>query len=85
MDAFKSAVIAVFDSWNRRCSGQLDCVILEAADPLGPWGARGVSEMPYITYAPAVTAALYDAAGIWINKFPLTPSVVLEHLASAEI
>ena len=64
---------------------RVDCVILEAADPLGPWGARGVSEMPYITYAPAVTAALYDAAGIWINKFPLTPSVVLEHLASAEI
>ena len=64
--------------------GQVDCVILEAADPLGPWGARGVSEMPYITYAPAVTAALHDATGVWINKFPLTPSVVLEHLASVD-
>ena len=64
--------------------GQVDCVILEAADPLGPWGARGVSEMPYITYAPAVTAALHDATGVWINKFPLTPSVVLEHLTSAD-
>ena len=64
--------------------GQVDCVILEAADPLGPWGARGVSEMPYITYAPAVTAALHDATGVWINKFPLTPSLVLEHLASVD-
>lgn len=63
--------------------GQVDCVILESADPLGPWGARGVAEMPYITYAPAVTAALHDATGVWINTFPLTPSVVLEHLASA--
>jgi CO/xanthine dehydrogenase Mo-binding subunit len=40
--------------------------------------------MPYITYAPAVTAALHDATGVWINKFPLTPSVVLEHLASVD-
>tara|TARA_B100001758_G_scaffold142500_1_gene122739 strand:- start:1749 stop:3986 length:2238 start_codon:yes stop_codon:yes gene_type:complete len=64
--------------------GQVDCVILEGADPLGPWGARGVSEMPYITYAPAVTAALHDATGVWINKFPLTPSLVLEHLASVD-
>ena len=58
-------------------------MILEAADPLGPWGARGVSEMPYITYAPAVTAALHDATGVWMNTFPLTPSVVLEHLNTA--
>ena len=64
--------------------GHVDCVILEAADPLGPWGARGVSEMPYITYAPAVTAALHDATGVWINKFPLTPSVVLDHLISTD-
>lgn len=68
----------------RDVPGQVDCVILEGADPLGPWGARGVSEMPYITYAPAVTAALHDATGVWINKFPLTPSLVLEHLASVD-
>jgi len=63
---------------------KVECLILEAADPLGPWGARGVSEMPYITYAPAVTAALHDATGVWMNTFPLTPSVVLEHLTAAK-
>ena len=63
---------------------KVECLILEAADPLGPWGARGVSEMPYITYAPAVTAALHDATGVWMNTFPLTPSVVLEHLHAAK-
>jgi len=63
---------------------KVECLILEAADPLGPWGARGVSEMPYITYAPAVTAALHDATGVWMNTFPLTPSVVLEHLAATK-
>ena len=64
---------------------KVECVILESTDPLGPWGARGVAEMPFITYAPAVTAAVHDATGVWINTFPLTPSVVLEHLTSANL
>lgn len=64
---------------------KIDCVILEAPDPQGPWGARGVAEMPFITYAPAVTAAIHDATGVWIDTFPLTPSVLLGHLASANL
>jgi len=55
----------------------VDSVILELADPLGPFGARGMAEMPYITYAPAVIAAVHDATGIWFDAFPLTPSRVL--------
>jgi len=59
---------------------EVDTVVLELADPLGPFGARGVAEMPYITYAPAVVAALHDATGVWFNEFPLTPSRVLAGL-----
>jgi len=55
-------------------------VILELADPLGPFGARGMAEMPYITYAPAVIAAVHDATGVWFDSFPLTPSKVLAAL-----
>ena len=58
----------------------VDSVILELADPNGPWGARGMAEMPYITYAPAVIAAVHDATGIWFDEFPLTPSRVLARL-----
>jgi len=58
----------------------VDSVILELADPLGPYGARGMAEMPYITYAPAVIAAVHDAIGIWFDEFPLTPSRVLAAL-----
>jgi CO/xanthine dehydrogenase Mo-binding subunit len=61
--------------------GAVDSVILELADPLGPWGARGMAEMPFITYAPAVVAALHDATGVWFDTFPLMPSRVLEGLA----
>jgi CO/xanthine dehydrogenase Mo-binding subunit len=55
---------------------QVDTVILEKGDELGPWGARGMAEMPFIPYAPAVTAALYDALGIWFDSIPLTPERV---------
>ncbi|HVO71255.1 MAG TPA: xanthine dehydrogenase family protein molybdopterin-binding subunit, partial [Aggregatilineaceae bacterium] len=36
-------------------------VILENADPRGPWGARGMAEMPFIPLAPAIAAAVHDA------------------------
>ena len=59
---------------------EVESVILEGADPLGPWGARGMAEMPYISYAPAVVAAVHDATGVWFDRFPLTPSEVLAAL-----
>ena len=55
-------------------------LILEYPDPLGPWGARGMAEMPYIPLTPAVTAAIFDAVGVWIDDFPLTPERVLRAL-----
>lgn len=61
---------------------EIDSHVLELADPLGPWGARGMAEMPFITYAPAVIAALHDATGVWFDEFPLTPSRVLAALTN---
>ncbi len=55
----------------------LNTVILEEADPNGPLGARGMAEMPMVTLAPALTAALYDACGIWFDSLPITPERVL--------
>jgi CO/xanthine dehydrogenase Mo-binding subunit len=55
---------------------RVDSVILEEADPRGPWGARGMAEMPFIPYAPAITAALFDATGVWFDEIPLTPERV---------
>jgi CO/xanthine dehydrogenase Mo-binding subunit len=59
-------------------------IILEIPDPRGPWGASGVGEMPFLAMAPAVAAAVYDATGVWIDKFPLTPEVVLDALEESE-
>ncbi len=59
---------------------RVQSVILENADPQGPWGARGMAEMPFIPYAPAVIAAVHAATGVWFNQFPLTPERVLDGL-----
>ena len=55
-------------------------VLVEEPDPIGPFGARGMGEMPFLPYAPAVVAALHDATGVWFDRFPLTPSRVLAGL-----
>ncbi|MEE8121059.1 MAG: xanthine dehydrogenase family protein molybdopterin-binding subunit [Anaerolineales bacterium] len=56
---------------------KVESLILEYPDPIGPWGARGMAEMPFIPLAPAVIAAVHDALGIWFDSFPLTPERVL--------
>ena len=56
---------------------KVDSLVLEFAEPNGPWGVRGMAEMPYIPLAPAVVAALHDATGIWFDEFPLIPERVL--------
>ncbi len=59
---------------------RVQSVILEYADPRGPWGARGMAEMPFIPLAAAVHAALRDALGLWYDTFPFTPERVLKGL-----
>ncbi len=59
---------------------KVETVILEFPDPNGPWGARGMGEMPYIPLTPAITAAIYQATGVWFDDFPLTPERVLRGL-----
>jgi CO/xanthine dehydrogenase Mo-binding subunit len=55
-------------------------VILEYADPIGPYGARGMAEMPFLPLAPAIIAAVHQATGVWFYEFPLTPERVLRGL-----
>ena len=59
---------------------EVQSVILEIPDPQGPWGARGMAEMPFIPLAPAITAALHDATGVWFDEIPLTPGKVVAKL-----
>jgi len=55
-------------------------VILEYPDPRGPWGVRGMAEMPFLPLAAAIVAAVHDATAVWFDSFPLTPDRVLAGL-----
>ncbi len=55
-------------------------VILELADSNGPYGARGMAEMPLVPFAPAVASAIHDATGVWLTTQPMTPERVLAAL-----
>ncbi len=59
---------------------KVDSVIVEVAEPNGPWGARGMGELPFLPLAPAIQAAIHDATGVWIDEFPFTPERVLRAL-----
>lgn len=59
---------------------KVESVIVEVPAEIGPWGAKGVGELPYLPLAPAITAAIHDATGVWIDEFPLTPERVLRAL-----
>jgi CO/xanthine dehydrogenase Mo-binding subunit len=53
-------------------------VVLELADPNGPYGARGVAEMALVPLLPAIASAIHDATGVWVTQQPITPERVLE-------
>lgn len=58
----------------------VESILLEVPDDEGPWGARGMAEMPFIPLAPAIVAAVHHATGVWIDRIPLTPDRVLRAL-----
>ncbi len=58
----------------------VDSVIVEVPNPIGPWGARGLGELPFLPLAPAIAVAVHDATGVWFDDFPLTPERVLRGL-----
>jgi len=58
-------------------------VVLELADPNGPFGARGVAEMPLVPLTPAIAIAIHDAVGVWLSEQPMTPERVLAALSNA--
>jgi CO/xanthine dehydrogenase Mo-binding subunit len=57
----------------------MDTVIVEKEYPHGPFGAKGVGELPMDGAAPAIAAAVFNATGAFVSEIPITP----ERLQSA--
>jgi CO/xanthine dehydrogenase Mo-binding subunit len=63
---------------------RVDSIIVEDPHPDGPFGVRGMAEMPYLPYAAAIASAVHDATGVWFDDFPLTPERVLRGLGKVK-
>jgi xanthine dehydrogenase molybdenum-binding subunit len=57
---------------------------VEVANPLHPYGVRGVGEVPIVPPLAAVANAVRDATGIRFTELPLSPPRVLAALATLD-
>jgi CO/xanthine dehydrogenase Mo-binding subunit len=61
---------------------EMETIIIENPYPHGPFGAKGVGELPMDGGAPAIAAAVFNATGAFISEIPITPERLqrgLEH------
>jgi CO/xanthine dehydrogenase Mo-binding subunit len=61
----------------------IDTVLIEVANPLHPYGVRGVGEVPIVPPLASVANAMRSATGVRFTELPLSPSRVLEQIAAA--
>ncbi|MBC7135633.1 MAG: xanthine dehydrogenase family protein molybdopterin-binding subunit, partial [Oceanibaculum nanhaiense] len=58
--------------------------LIEDAEPLGPYGAKGIGEPALVPTAPAILGAIRDATGAVVTKVPALPHRVLKAIREAE-
>ena len=51
----------------------MECILVEDAEPLGPYGAKGVGEPGLIPTAPAILGAIENATGVRMRQVPVLP------------
>jgi CO/xanthine dehydrogenase Mo-binding subunit len=56
----------------------IEVILVEHAEPLGPFGAKGVGEPALVATAPAILSAIRDATGAEVTRLPALPHRVLE-------
>lgn len=59
----------------------MDVTIVEKPYSRGPFGAKGVGELPMDVPGPAVAAAVYHATGALLTELPILPERLLEALS----
>ena len=56
----------------------MEVELIEVPFAFGPFGAKGIGELPMDGGAPAIAAAIEDATGIHVDRIPASPERLLE-------
>ncbi len=54
----------------------IEVVLVEEVKGEGPFGAKGLGEVPNIATAPALANAIFNATGVRLTELPMTPETV---------
>jgi CO/xanthine dehydrogenase Mo-binding subunit/aerobic-type carbon monoxide dehydrogenase small subunit (CoxS/CutS family) len=63
---------------------QVKTYLIEDAEPLGPFGAKGVGEPALIATAPAILCAIRHATGVRVTRLPVLPHRLWEAMRARE-
>ncbi|MBQ1772579.1 MAG: molybdopterin-dependent oxidoreductase Mo/Fe-S-binding subunit [Clostridia bacterium] len=55
-------------------------VLIDVNDPVGPFGAKSISEIACNGAAPAIGNAIHDACGVWLRSWPMNSEKLLRAL-----
>ena len=56
----------------------METILIEKAYPHGPFGAKGIGELPMDGAAPAIAAAVFNATGAFVSEIPITPERLMD-------
>ena len=59
---------------------EIEAIIIESNEPMGPFGAKEAGEGPLHPAIPAIANAIFDAVGVRIDTLPITPAKVMAGL-----
>jgi CO/xanthine dehydrogenase Mo-binding subunit/aerobic-type carbon monoxide dehydrogenase small subunit (CoxS/CutS family) len=63
---------------------EIECILIEDREPLGPSGAKGVGEPGLVPTAPAILGAIRHATGVRVHRVPVLPHRLREAILARE-
>jgi len=57
---------------------EMEVLLVEHPTSAGPYGAKGVGELPTIPVAPAICNAIYNATGVRVYRLPVRPEELVK-------
>jgi CO/xanthine dehydrogenase Mo-binding subunit len=63
---------------------EIETILVEDAEPLGPYGAKGIGEPALVPTAGAVLNAVHHATGVRVTHIPATPDRLRAAIRAAE-